>query len=262
MSRSHSVHVVTDHGTDPRPPETPVRILVADDDPLVRSALRDLAADTWDIEIEAEAVDGYEAVALAISRRPDIVLLDVAIPRLDSKTVTRRIHEAVPEVRVMVFSSAEDVELGVAGLRSGASGFLPKDVSRTALVRALRGMSRGEAVVSRSLTAAILEQLRRTPADSSGLRPVWSTLTSREWQVLDLLCEGATTTDIATRLQLSVETVRTHLKHALTKLNAHTRDEAIAKAQRLRSGEPPDATEPPLDEITQRRFERSRRQED
>lgn len=239
-----------------------MRVLVADDDPLVRSALRDLAADTSDIAIVAEAVDGHEAVSLAISDRPDIVLLDVAIPRLDSKTVTRRIQEAAPEVRVMVFSSAEDTELGVAGLRSGASGFLPKDVSRNALVRALRGMSRGEAVVSRSLTAAILEQLQRTPADSSGMRPVWSTLTPREWQVLDLLCEHATTSEMAQRLELSVETVRTHLKHALTKLNARTRDEAIAKAQRLRSGQPPDITEPPLDEVTQRRFERDRRQDD
>jgi NarL family two-component system response regulator LiaR len=247
---------------DPSVAEIPVRVLVADDDPLVRSALRDLAAETSDIDIIAEAVDGLEAVAMALTDRPDIVLLDVAIPLLDSKTVTRRIQERAPEVRVMVFSSAEDDELGVAGLRSGASGFLPKGVSPKALVRALRGMSRGEAVVSRSLTAAILEQLRKTPADSSGMRPVWSTLTPREWQVLDLLCENATTAEMATRLELSVETVRTHLKHALTKLNARTRDEAIAKARRLRSGEPPDATEPPLDEVTQRRFERSRRLDD
>ncbi|MCW3006166.1 MAG: response regulator transcription factor [Solirubrobacterales bacterium] len=257
---------MTDQEDDPRLPERTLRILVADDDPLVRSALRAVAAENWDIHIEAEAVDGYEAVALAISHRPDIVLLDVAIPRLDSKTVTRRIQTAVPDVRVMVFSSAEDVELGVAGLRSGAAGFLPKDVSSVALVRALRGLSRGEAVVSRLMTAEIVEQLRRAPATSTGLRPVWSTLTSREWQVVDLLCEGAATAEIADRLCLSVETVRTHLKHALNKLGAHTRDEAIAKAQRLRSGEPPepvdepaDSLDEPVDEVARRRIAQHRR---
>lgn len=254
-------------GTDgldaPRPIEAPLSVLVVDDDPLVRSALRTVASEHADIVIVGEAIDGDDAVAQALHMRPDIVLLDVAIPGMDSTTVTRLIQAGAPEVRVVVFSSAEDAELAVAGLRSGAAGFLAKDVSSGALVRALRGLAKGEAAVSRSLTSKLLEHLRRSAGPSSGMRPVWSTLTSREWQVLDLLCDGASTDEVATALGLSVETVRSHLKHILAKLGAHTREEAVDAARRLRAGETlppagPPAT-PPVDEVARRRIVHGRR---
>jgi len=230
-----------------------MRVLVADDDPLVRSAVRDALSERAGIRIDGEAVNGEEAVALALRRRPDVVLLDVGIPRVDAVTVTRRIRSSAPGVEVVVFSSSPDDEVGLLGLRAGAAGFLLKDVSSDALARALRGIQRGEAAVSRRLTRQVLESLRRAPDAGAGMRPVWSPLTSREWQVLDLLCEGASTEAIAERLVLAVETVRTHIKHVLAKLGAHSREEAIAVARQLRSGG--GSTQPcdSVDEVGQRR---------
>ncbi|HWV85489.1 MAG TPA: response regulator transcription factor [Capillimicrobium sp.] len=241
---------------DPQSPaaeETEMRVLVADDDPLVRSAVRDALSERAGIRIDGEAVNGEEAVALALRRRPDVVLLDVGIPRVDAVTVTRRIRSSAPGVEVVVFSSSPDDEVGLLGLRAGAAGFLLKDVSSDALARALRGIQRGEAAVSRRLTRQVLESLRRAPDAGAGMRPVWSPLTSREWQVLDLLCEGASTEAIAERLVLAVETVRTHIKHVLAKLGAHSREEAIAVARQLRSGG--GSTQPcdSVDEVGQRR---------
>jgi len=241
---------------DPQSPafeQTDMRVLVADDDPLVRSAVREALAEREGIRIDGEAVNGEEAVALALRRRPDVVLLDVGIPRVDAVTVTRRIRSSAPGVEVVVFSSSPDDEVGLLGLRAGAAGFLLKDVSSDALARALRGIKRGEAVVSRRLTRQVLESLRRAPDAGAGMRPVWSPLTSREWQVLDLLCEGASTEAIAERLVLAVETVRTHIKHVLAKLGAHSREEAIAVARQLRSGGGPVQPCDAVDEVGQRR---------
>lgn len=233
--------------------QTDMRVLVADDDPLVRSAVREALAEREGIRIDGEAVNGEEAVALALRRRPDVVLLDVGIPRVDAVTVTRRIRSSAPGVEVVVFSSSPDDEVGLLGLRAGAAGFLLKDVSSDALARALRGIRRGEAAVSRRLTRQVLESLRRAPDAGAGMRPVWSPLTSREWQVLDLLCEGASTEAIADRLVLAVETVRTHIKHVLAKLGAHSREEAIAVARQLRSGGGPVQPCDSVDEVGQRR---------
>jgi len=248
-----SVALVNADPQSPAAEETEMRVLVADDDPLVRSAVRDALSERAGIRIDGEAVNGEEAVALALRRRPDVVLLDVGIPRVDAVTVTRRIRSSAPGVEVVVFSSSPDDEVGLLGLRAGAAGFLLKDVSSDALARALRGIQRGEAAVSRRLTRQVLESLRRAPDAGAGMRPVWSPLTSREWQVLDLLCEGASTEAIAERLVLAVETVRTHIKHVLAKLGAHSREEAIAVARQLRSGG--GSTQPcdSVDEVGQRR---------
>lgn len=234
--------------------ETELRVLVADDDPLVRSAVREALAVGAGIRIDGEAVNGEEAVALALRRRPDVVLLDVGIPRVDAVTVTRRIRSEAPDVQVVVFSSSPDDEVGLLGLRAGAAGFLLKDVSSDALVRALQGIRRGEAAVSRRLMRQVLEAMSRAPDAGSGMRPVWSPLTSREWQVLDLLCEGASTEEIADRLVLAVETVRTHIKHVLAKLGAHSREEAVAIARQLRSGGGSAQPRGAVDEVGQRRL--------
>jgi NarL family two-component system response regulator LiaR len=231
-----------------------LRVLVADDDPLVRSAVREALSSPGDIRIDGEASNGEQAVAIALRRRPDVVLLDVGIPRVDAITVTRRIHQQAPDVHVVVFSSSPDDELGLLGLRAGAVGFLLKDVTSEALARALRGIARGEAAVSRTLTRQVLDYLHLGTETGSGMRPVWSTLTSREWQVLDLLCEGRATEEIADRLVLSVETIRTHVKHVLAKLGAHSRAEAIAVAKRLRAGDTRASEGLALDELARRRL--------
>lgn len=210
-----------------------LRVLVVDDDPLVRRAIRvGLAA--AGIEVAAEASDGAEAVDVAVKEQPDVILMDVDMPRVDGITATLRVRRKLPETPIVMFATTEDPDLGLLGLRAGASGFITKDVSAAALARALQGVARGEAALSRTLTLGLVERLRRMPGQGGGLRPVRSELTSREWQVLDLMMAGASTDGIARELVLSIETVRSHIKHILAKLDAHSREEAVQKATRLR----------------------------
>jgi two-component system, NarL family, response regulator LiaR len=236
----------------PPPTDRVARVLLADDDPLVRGALRDALGREPGISVEAEATDGREAVEMALHLHPDIVLMDVDLPGVDGVTATLRISRAAPDIRIVVFSPVDDDELGMLGLRAGASGFLMKDIPIEALGRALRGVSRGEAAVSRALTLRLIEQLREAPEGRLGWRPVQSNLTTREWQVLDLLCTGATTDGIARELVLSPETIRTHVKHILAKLGARSRAEAVLLAARMRSDDPSSGHS--IDELTLRRL--------
>lgn len=210
-----------------------LRVLIADDDPLVRRALR-RRLEELRIEIVAEADDGDSAVSAALDEHPDVVLMDIDMPRVDGITATLRLHRRAPDIPIVMFSASDDPDLGILGLRAGASGFITKDVSAIALARALYGVARGEAALSRTLTLGLVERLRRLPGQGGGLRPVKSDLTTREWQVLDLMCEGASTAGIAAELVLTVETVRSHIKHILAKLGVHSREEAVAAANKLR----------------------------
>jgi NarL family two-component system response regulator LiaR len=210
-------------------------VLVVDDDPLARRALRDALVSQRGFVIEAEADSGDEAIDLAVRRRPELILMDVDIPVVDGVIATLRIRRQAPDVQVVLLSTGDDEELGLLGLRAGAAGFLSKGLSTDALARSLRGVSRGEAAISRTLARKLIELVRDAPERASGMRPVQSTLTSREWQVLDLMCAGASTERIADELVLSIETVRSHVKHILSKLGAHSRAEAVDAAGRLRS---------------------------
>jgi DNA-binding NarL/FixJ family response regulator len=134
-----------------------------------------------------------------------------------------------------MLTGAGDDELGLRSLRAGAVGFLSKEVELDALPRALQGARMGEAAISRQLAMRLVERYRRTPRGGTGLRPVRSQLTDREWEVLDLLCGGSTTEDIARSLVLSTETVRSHLKNLYRKLDVRSRDEAIRAAGQLRA---------------------------
>jgi DNA-binding NarL/FixJ family response regulator len=235
-----------------------LRILIADDDPLVRSAVRALLADQPDLRVDGEAADGMETVLQAIERRPDVVLLDESIAGLDAMTVIQRIREAAPDVQVVVFSAMEDVDRGVAGLRSGATGFLLKEMSSEALLRALRGLAHGEAALSRSLTLRLVEQLQRDNAPPTDTRPVWSRLTPGEWHVLDLLGRGRTLSEAAVALSIPDESVREQVEQILLKLEVPTLDRALAAAKQLLAGEPWPSEGAPLDEVTRRRLDRQR----
>jgi DNA-binding NarL/FixJ family response regulator len=213
--------------------EWPLRAVIADDDALARRMVRDVL-ERAGIKVVAEAHDGHEAVELVRYHAPDIVLLDVIMPQLDGIGATRRIVSDRPEQIVILLTHADDEDLGVLGLRAGAIGYLSKDVDLAALPRALEGAVAGEAVISRSMAKRVIEQLRELPEGGRGMRPVRSPLTSREWQVLDLLCEHRTTEQIADALVLSPETVRTHVKSILRKLDVRSRQEAVTIANRLR----------------------------
>jgi NarL family two-component system response regulator LiaR len=211
----------------------PLRTIVVDDDPLVRRLIRDVLQ-TDGVTVIAEAGNGREAVELALFYRPDVVLMDYMMPELDGIEATRRIHERSPDVRVVLLTGAADDELGLRGLRAGAAGFLSKDMELTALPRVLRSTVAGEAAISRRLAMHLVQHLRSAPTAGTGLRPVRSPLTDREWQVLDLLSGGASNDDISRALVLSHETVRTHLKNLYRKLKVRSRADAIQAAVRMR----------------------------
>jgi DNA-binding NarL/FixJ family response regulator len=135
-----------------------------------------------------------------------------------------------------VLSASDDDNKALRALRAGARGYLRKDIELDALPRAVNGVLAGEAAVSRRLSMRVIDELRKTPMLGPGIRPTVSELTPREWQVLDLLTTGASTTDIAVDLVLSPETVLTHVKNILKKLGVHSRRDAIQQAERLRLG--------------------------
>jgi DNA-binding NarL/FixJ family response regulator len=206
---------------------------VADDDALARRMVKDVLQRAG-ISVIAEAHDGLEALELVRYHRPDIVLLDVIMPHLDGIAATRRIVADAPDQLVILLTHSSDQDLGILGLRAGAVGYLSKDVDLEALPRALEGALAGEAVISRGMAMRVIEHLRGSPEGGRGMRPIQSSLTSREWQVLDLLCERRNTEQIADALVLSQETVRTHVKSILRKLDVRSRAEAVAAANRLR----------------------------
>jgi two-component system, NarL family, response regulator LiaR len=217
----------------PAPTQDALKVIIADDDPLARRAIRDALQEQGMVVI-AEAAEGHDAVELVLHYEPDVVLMDVVLPRVDGITATRRILEHNPDVVVIMMSANEDPELGLLCLRSGAGGFLPKTVPLETLPHAIRAAAEGEPVVTWRLTAALIDRLRRSSADGNGLRPVRSQLTPREWEVLDLLCRRLSTDEIADTLVLSSETVRSHIKNILRKLDVRSRQAAIEVANDLR----------------------------
>jgi two-component system, NarL family, response regulator LiaR len=214
--------------------EPVLRVIIADSDPLARRAVRD-ALQGAGVVVIAEAGNGGDAVRLAQHYQPDVVLMDVSMPGLDGIAATRRIVDQASGVAVVILAARDDYETALHCLRAGASGFLTRTISLEVLARALRAATNGEAVVSRRLMTQIIGGLRRSAPGGLGMRPVVSPLTTREWEVLDLLCQGQSTDDIADTLVLSGETVRSHVKHILRKLNVSSREQAVQEARELRS---------------------------
>jgi NarL family two-component system response regulator LiaR len=218
--------------------QEPMRVIVADDDPFARRMIKE-SLQRAGIIVVAEAHNGHQAVELALFYRPDVVLMDVVMPELDGISATRRILREMPEQLVVMLTSSDEDEMGFVGLRAGAVGYLSKDVDVEVLPQALEGAREGQAAISRRLSMQLIEELRRVPEPTSGMRPVKSPLTPREWEVVDLLYEGRTTDEIADALVLSTETVRSHIKNLMRKLGARSRAEAVAEAHRMRGGTPP-----------------------
>jgi len=211
------------------------RVVLVDDDALARRVVRDALQDAGFVVI-AEAAGGREGVELSLYYRPDVVVMDVAMPGMDGLEATRQIVAGDDSIKVVMLTSCEDEDIAFAGLRAGAVGFVSKDIDLSALPRVLDSAQRGEAVVSRRMTMRLIESVRSLRPDGGGMRPVRSPLTSREWEVLDLICERRSTDEIADILVVSIETVRSHVKNVLRKLDVGSREEAVSQAARLRSG--------------------------
>lgn len=218
-------------------PQLRVRVLVVDDDPLVRRSIKDLLREAGIIVI-AEAGGGREAVELALHYEPDVVLMDIIMPGVSGIEATQMILARAPEQNIVLLTAGPGDEIAMVGLRCGAVGFLRKDSDLDALPRTISGVLNGEAAISRQMALRLVERLRTTREGTLGLRPVRSVLSSREWEVLDLLCKDAGTGEIADTLVLSTETVRSHVKSILRKLDVNSRGEAIAVAARLREEDP------------------------
>jgi DNA-binding NarL/FixJ family response regulator len=212
---------------------SPIRVLVADDQELVRTGFR-MILDTEDgIEVVAQAADGEEAVKLARRHVPDVVLMDVRMPRLDGIEATARLvgpaaSPAVP-VRVLMLTTFDLDDHVYAALRNGASGFLLKDTPPEDLVRAIRVVAAGEALLAPSVTRRLVEELTRAPAPPAP-PPELATLTGREHEVLRLVARGMSNSEIAAELVLGETTVKTHVGRILTKLGLRDRVQAVVLA--------------------------------
>ena len=212
------------------------RAVVVDDDPFARRAICQLLRKAG-VVVVGEGADGAEAIALARQHRPDLLLMDVKMPEVDGIAATRRIVDERPEQLVILLSCSADENLALLGLRVGARGYLSKDLPLDALSRALLGALEGEAAVSRFLMRRVIDQLRLAPAAVAGMRPVHTPLTRREWEVLDLLCDGRTTEEMANAFVVSEETIRSHVKRILHKLGVHSRAQAVATMRCMRSAD-------------------------
>jgi DNA-binding NarL/FixJ family response regulator len=210
-------------------------VAIADADPLARRALRTQLDVASDIDVVGEAADSSAAIDLVSSQGPDVALLDFTLPGLPCGDAIRELGAASPRTSIVVLAveASEDAQIKV--LRAGAAGCLLKSIDLKVLPRVVRGVRAGEAAVPRALGARLLaEMVGRDTPKLSRLRPVRSSLTRREWEVVDLLVEGATTAEIAGQLRVGRATVRTHIKHILRKLGADSRGDAIRRVERLR----------------------------
>ncbi len=209
----------------------PVRILLADDQPLLRTGFRMVLGGEDDLDIVGEAGDGAEAVDLARRLLPDVVLMDIRMPRLDGVAATRAIVDARLPVRVLILTTFDLDEYVVGALRAGASGFLAKDVPADDLVTAIRTVAAGEAVVAPRILKRLLDRFADTLPDLESTPPrALDTLTEREREVLVQVARGLSNAEIAKALTVSETTVKTHVGHVLAKLGLRDRVQAVVLA--------------------------------
>ncbi|WP_446220331.1 response regulator [Micromonospora sp. IBHARD004] len=217
--------------TDSTAPARPVRILLADDQPLLRAGFRMVLGTEDDLDIVAEAGDGLEAVELSRRLLPDVVLMDIRMPRMDGVAATRAIVDARLPVRVLILTTFDLDEYVVGALRAGASGFLAKDVPAEDLVTAIRTVAAGEAVVAPRILKRLLDRFADVLPDPAASPPkALSALTEREREVLVQVARGLSNAEIARALSVSETTIKTHVGHVLTKLGLRDRVQAVVLA--------------------------------
>jgi len=208
-----------------------IRILLADDHVMVRQGTRELLEHEDDMEVVAEAGDGEEAVLLAGSERPHVVVMDVAMPRLDGIEATRRIKARYPSMAVLVLTAYDDDQYVFALLEAGAAGYLLKDVPVEELIKAVRAVRAGEAVLHPAVARKVVSRFAQPPAGREREGSL-DQLTEREVEVLRLAAKGLTNREIAGELSISARTVQVHLSNTFSKMGVGSRTEAVLHALR------------------------------
>ena len=205
-----------------------IRVLVADDQSMVRAGFRMLLADEPDIEVVAEASNGLEAVTEATRCRPHVVLMDIRMPELDGLEATRRILAADDAARILILTTFDLDEYIYEALSAGASGFVLKDDPPEQLIAAVRTVAAGDALLSPTVTKRVIEQFTRSPrpAPPKGV----DELTAREREILRLIVAGLSNAEIGSELYISDTTVKTHVTHILQKLDLRDRVQAVVLA--------------------------------
>ena len=210
------------------PSAEPIRVLIADDHPVFRDGLRGLVERAPDLHLVGEAATGTEAVAAAAETRPEIVLMDLRMPEMTGIEATRRILEADPSIGILVLTMSEDDDSLFAAMRAGARGYIPKDADSDELLRAIRAAAVGEAIFGASIARRMMSFFaagRRAEASP------FPDLTEREHEILVLVAEGRSNSEIAQRLGITSKTVRNHVANVFAKLRVADRSQAIVRAR-------------------------------
>jgi len=207
-----------------------IRVLIVDDDGLMRVGLRGVLATDPSIDIVGEARDGREAVHLARLHTPDIVLMDVQMPDLDGIAATRRVLAETPVVRIVILTTFEQDDYIFGALRAGASGFLLKRLPPEELLAAIHTVAAGEALLSPSVTSRVIERMARQPEPAAPDHARIEGLTPRELEVLVLIARGRSNAEVAADLVIEPSTVKTHVKRILMKLGVRDRVQAVIRA--------------------------------
>jgi DNA-binding NarL/FixJ family response regulator len=203
--------------------EVPIRILIADDHPIVRDGLRAMLSTQADFVVAGEAADGLEALAQAAALRPDVILLDLEMPGLNGVATVQRLREADAQARVIVFTAYDTDELIMAAVRAGVQGYLLKGVPREEIFQAIRVVHAGGSLLQPLVASKLLRQVS-TP------HPAPAALSAREAEVLRMLAQGKTNKEIAAALVISERTVKFHVRSVFGKLGATNRTEAVSMA--------------------------------
>ena len=220
--------------------QQPIRVLIVDDQRLMRDGLRIILEDAADIEVVGEAENGLVATQLAEHLHPDVILMDIRMPLLDGVEATERIHKQVAEKavkpRILLLTTFDTPELVMEGMRAGATGYLLKDCSSEELCSAVRTVARGQVLLQASSIPQLLAGLhtQQSPNNIASDAEVEKLgLTARELEVVRLIAQGYSNTEIATGLIVSEATIKTHINHIFSKLGARDRSQVIVKARQL-----------------------------
>ncbi|RPF33347.1 response regulator transcription factor [Streptomyces sp. TLI_185] len=206
-----------------------IRVLLVDDQELIRTALSMVMADIEDVEVVGEAATGKDAVRLAGELAPDVVVMDIRMPGMDGIEATRRITETQSDVRVVVLTTFDDDAYVYGALRAGAAGFLVKDMALDDIIGAVRVVAAGDALIAPSVTRRLIHDFASRPEPAVGRREL-KAITDREREVLTLVGSGLSNAEIAAELCISVATAKTYLTRLLTKLDARDRVQLVIMA--------------------------------